>query len=73
MNPTPTEPVPQPYFLQGKGLLQRIPSQVSMDDGLLNDHQDFEGQLSEVTKGQKISSYCAFLSRTELLRHQFCK
>lgn len=57
MNPTPTEPVPQPYFLQGKGLLQRIPSQVSMDDGLLNDHQDFEGQLSEVTKGQKISSY----------------
>lgn len=48
MNPTPTEPVPQPYFLQGKGLLERIPSQVSMDDGLLDDHQDFEGQFSEV-------------------------
>ncbi|KAI1320191.1 hypothetical protein EDD11_001796 [Mortierella claussenii] len=40
MNPTPTDPVPQPYFLQGKGLLQRIPSQVSMDDGLLNEDQD---------------------------------
>ncbi|GJJ73775.1 hypothetical protein EMPS_06133 [Entomortierella parvispora] len=54
MNPTPTEPVPQPYFLQGKGLLQRIPSQVSMDDGLLNEgegnnqpseeSEEFEGQ-----------------------------
>ncbi|KAG0046806.1 hypothetical protein BGZ83_008021 [Gryganskiella cystojenkinii] len=45
MNPTPTEPVPQPYFLQGTGLLQRIPSQVSMDDGLLNEERD--GQISE--------------------------
>ena len=46
MNPTPTDPVPQPYFLQGKGLLERIPTQVSMDDGLLNDDQD--DQYSEV-------------------------
>ncbi|KAG0334542.1 hypothetical protein BG004_000366 [Podila humilis] len=46
MNPTPTEPVPQPYFLQGKGLLERIPSQVSMDDGLLDDHA--ERQNSEI-------------------------
>ncbi|KAF8930365.1 hypothetical protein BGZ58_008282 [Dissophora ornata] len=45
MNPTPTEPVPQPYFLQGEGLLQRIPSQISMDDGLLN--EDGDGQFSE--------------------------
>lgn len=43
MNPTPTEPVPQPYFLQGKGLLERIPNQDSMDDG--NDQDD---QYSEV-------------------------
>ncbi|KAF9936385.1 hypothetical protein BGZ65_002455, partial [Modicella reniformis] len=40
MNPTPTEPVPQLYFLQGKGLLQRIPSHVSMDDGLLDEDDD---------------------------------
>ncbi|KAF9312024.1 hypothetical protein BG003_006719 [Podila horticola] len=53
MNPTPTEPVPQPYFLQGKGLLERIPSQVSMDDGLLDDHQDFEGQFSEESDGNE--------------------
>ncbi|KAF9345789.1 hypothetical protein BGX26_002737, partial [Mortierella sp. AD094] len=46
MNPTPTEPVPQIYFLQGEGFLQRIPSQVSMDDGLLNDEGD-SGQQSE--------------------------
>jgi hypothetical protein len=45
MNPTPTDPVPQPYFLQGKGLLQRIPSHVSMDDGLLDDE---DGHQSEV-------------------------
>ncbi|KAF9572355.1 hypothetical protein EC968_010008 [Mortierella alpina] len=45
MNPTPTDPVPQPYFLQGKGLLQRIPSQVSMDDGLLD--EDRTDRLSE--------------------------
>ncbi|KAF9983294.1 hypothetical protein BGZ75_005263, partial [Mortierella antarctica] len=45
MNPTPTDPVPQPYFLQGKGLLQRIPSQVSMDDGLLD--EDRTDHLSE--------------------------
>ncbi|KAG0373728.1 hypothetical protein BGX24_011324, partial [Mortierella sp. AD032] len=32
MNPTPTDPVPQPYFLQGKGLLERIPNQDSMDE-----------------------------------------
>ncbi|KAF9921316.1 hypothetical protein FBU30_008695 [Linnemannia zychae] len=30
MNPTPTEPAPQIYFLQGSGLLERIPN--SMDD-----------------------------------------
>jgi hypothetical protein len=42
MNPTPTESVPQPYFLQGKGLLERIP-QDSMNDG--DDHDD---QYSEV-------------------------
>lgn len=45
MNPSPTEPIPHIYFLQGEGLLQRIPNRVSMDDGLLND--DDEGQQSE--------------------------
>ncbi|KAF9962203.1 hypothetical protein BGZ72_009279 [Mortierella alpina] len=49
MNPTPTDPVPQPYFLQGKGLLQRIPSQVSMDDGLLD--EDRNDHLSEDSDG----------------------
>ncbi|KAG0002481.1 hypothetical protein BGZ80_007125 [Entomortierella chlamydospora] len=46
MNPTPTDPVPQVYFLQGEGMLERIPTQVSMDDGLLNDEGD-SGQQSE--------------------------
>ncbi|KAK3828722.1 MAG: hypothetical protein J3Q66DRAFT_323405 [Benniella sp.] len=50
MNPTPTDPVPQPYFLQGKGLLQRIPSHVSMDDGLLDDE---DGQRSEELDGHE--------------------
>ncbi|KAF9383303.1 hypothetical protein BGX21_001598 [Mortierella sp. AD011] len=46
MNPTQTDPVPQVYFLQGEGMLERIPTQVSMDDGLLNDEGD-SGQQSE--------------------------
>lgn len=50
MNPTPTDPLPQLYFLQGKGLLQRIPSQVSMDDGLLNEEQN-DNLPSEVRHG----------------------
>ncbi|KAG0303933.1 hypothetical protein BGZ98_006102, partial [Dissophora globulifera] len=62
MNPTPTEPSPKPYFLQGKGLLQRIPSQVSMDDGLLDedgevlpsedsDRGDTEGEGPSLSRG----------------------
>lgn len=70
MNPTPTEPVPQPYFLQGKGLLQRIPSQVSMDDGLLDDHQDFEGQFSEESENDGDLSGAQGLSRGGSLRRQ---
>ncbi|KAF9180896.1 hypothetical protein BGZ51_005810 [Haplosporangium sp. Z 767] len=60
MNPTPTEAVPQPYFLQGKGLLQRIPSQVSMDDGLLEegreDHQSEESDRNEEHDGGSVLS-----------------
>ncbi|KAG0214991.1 hypothetical protein BGX33_001606 [Mortierella sp. NVP41] len=53
MNPTPTEPVPQPYFLQGEGLLERIPNQDSMDDGLHNDDQDDQySEESDRNEGQ---------------------
>ncbi|KAF9116037.1 hypothetical protein BGX27_005270 [Mortierella sp. AM989] len=64
MNPTPTEPVPQPYFLQGEGLLQRIPSQVSMDDGLLNDEME-DGQRSEDSdEAQELQGEESSLSRS---------
>ncbi|KAF9908735.1 hypothetical protein EC991_009545 [Linnemannia zychae] len=57
MNPTPTDPVPQPYFLQGKGLLERIPNQDSMDE----DDQYFEE--SDENDGQTGHEGASGLSR----------
>ncbi|KAG0271824.1 hypothetical protein BGZ95_000313 [Linnemannia exigua] len=57
MNPTPTEPVPQPYFLQGKGLLERIPNQDSVDE----DDQYFED--SDGNDGQTGQDGASGLSR----------
>lgn len=61
MNPTPTEPVPQPYFLQGKGLLERIPNQDSMDDG--NDQDDQYSEDSDRNDGQTGQDGAPGLSR----------
>ncbi|KAF9197324.1 hypothetical protein BGZ49_002286, partial [Haplosporangium sp. Z 27] len=63
MNPTPTETV-QTYFLQGEGLLQKIHSPVSMDDGLLSDEGE-EGQRSEISdETQDLQDEVSNLSRT---------
>ncbi|KAF9137110.1 hypothetical protein BGX30_010542 [Mortierella sp. GBA39] len=61
MNPTPTEPVPQPYFLQGKGLLERIPNQDSMDDG--DDQDDQYSEDSDRNDGQTGQDGAPGLSR----------
>ncbi|KAF9147943.1 hypothetical protein BG015_010345 [Linnemannia schmuckeri] len=61
MNPTPTDPVPQPYFLQGKGLLERIPNQDSMDDG--DDHDDQYSENSDRNGGHTGQDGAPGLSR----------
>ncbi|KAG0285977.1 hypothetical protein BGZ96_009858 [Linnemannia gamsii] len=61
MNPTPTDPVPQPYFLQGKGLLERIPNQDSMNDG--DDHDDQYSEDSDRDDGQSGQDGAPGLSR----------
>ncbi|KAG0075535.1 hypothetical protein BGZ90_009784 [Linnemannia elongata] len=61
MNPTPTEPVPQTYFLQGKGLLERIPNQDSMDD--VDDQDDQYSEESDRNDGQTAQDGAPGLSR----------
>ncbi|KAF9286782.1 hypothetical protein BGZ88_008887 [Linnemannia elongata] len=61
MNPTPTEPVPQTYFLQGKGLLERIPNQDSTDD--VDDQDDQYSEDSDRNDGQTAQDGAPGLSR----------